>query len=144
MRLNNGTATAQEVRQLLAQLAKSSRSKATRPILNSYRYWIQIGPLPARVDLEFLRGRLASAIVTMTYSGAQSKVIHQALSVLSAKYGEPLTDRSERADPSVDEAFQFNRPAGPISVQHLRPNEVDRGILTIQYSSKSLGHRYTR
>ena len=29
MRLNNGTATAQEVRQLLAQLAKSSRSKAT-------------------------------------------------------------------------------------------------------------------
>ncbi|MEE2789118.1 MAG: hypothetical protein VX589_17415 [Myxococcota bacterium] len=139
--LNNETASAQEARQLLKRLKKNRKKKGGKSEVTSYRSWIKLGALPARVDLEFFRDQLSAAVVTMTYTPQREDIIRQALDVLANKYGSPKLDNAERADPSVDETFRYDRPTGPVHVQHLRPVDKQRGILTIKYSSAEFAPR---
>jgi hypothetical protein len=100
-----------------ADIRRLSKAKPAKARLSAHFYWVELGPLDAKVVLHFLDERLTGAEVGVLFTAAERAAAGELLDLLAEKYGPakvrrgadapnaPVVDVFEAADTDI-EAYQ--------------------------------------
>ena len=113
-----------------ADIRRLKKAKRPAPRLSAQFYWVELGPLDAKVLLHFLDLRLVAAEVDVPFAASQRPAVAELLDLLESKYGAPKEHRGAAAPeaPVVDlfdagdttvEAWQQPAARGRSGLLHL-------------------------
>jgi hypothetical protein len=87
-----------------ADIRRLSRAKPSKARLSAHFYWVELGPLDAKVVLQFLDERLTAAEVAVLFAANERAAAGEILDLLTEKYGPARSRRGADAPgaPVVD------------------------------------------
>ncbi len=128
------------------QAWKAFRSRPVpQPRLAAYRFWLDLGGLPGRVELRFVDDRLYAAVVRVLYRAKDKPKAARILDGLMSKYGQPLDPPTGMAPVAERPRLDFEIPGGRLQVLRRRVEPGDaRGMLRLHYREAALSEGVER
>lgn len=128
------------------QAWKAFRSRPLpQPRLAAWRFWLDLGGLPGRVELRFVDDRLYSAVVRVLYRTKDKPKAARILDGLMTKYGQPLDPPEGMAPVAERPRLDFAIPGGRLQVLRRRVTLGDaRGMLRLHYRHVELSEGVER
>lgn len=125
---------------------KAFRSQPVpKPRLAAYRFWLDLGGLPGRVELRFVDDRLYGAVVRVLYRAKDKPKAARILDGLVSKYGQPLDPPAGMAPVAERPRLDFEIPGGRLQVLRRRVKPGDaRGMLRLHYRETALSEGVER
>jgi len=123
-----------------ADIRRLSRAKPSRARLSAYAYWVELGPLDAKVVLHFLDERLTGAEVGVLFTASDREAAALVLDLLAEKYGAAKHRRGEEAAnaPVVD---VFEAPGTDIEAYQQPATAGQSGFLRLVYRGREQHER---
>lgn len=127
---------------------KAWKAFRSRPVpearLAAYRFWLDLGGLPGRVELRFVDDRLYEGIVRVLYTAEDKPSAARILDGLVAKYGAPLDPPEGMAPVAERPRLDFAIPGGRLQVLRRRVTPKGRGMLRLHYRHGALSQDVDR
>ena len=118
-----------------SEVRRLQRVKPAKTRLSAGFYWLELGPLEAKVVLHFLDERLTSAEVNVLFEAHQRAAAAELLDLLQAKYGAPKAHRGADSPgaPAVD---LFDGGDTDVEAYQQPVHDGRSGFLRLIYRSK--------
>lgn len=118
-----------------ADIRRLQKAKPGKPRLSAGYYWVALGPLDAKVVLQFLDERLTGTEVQVLFEAPQRAAAAELLDLMQAKYGAPKEHRGAEA-PTAPALDVFD--GGDTEIEAYQQPAVNgrSGFLRLVYRSK--------
>lgn len=123
-----------------ADIRRLSRAKPSKARLSAHFYWVELGPLDAKVVLHFLDERLTGAEVGVLFAASDREAAGELLDLLAEKYG-PAKRRRGADAPNAPIVDVFEAPGTDIEAYQQPATGGQSGFLRLVYHEREQKER---